>query len=133
MDAFSRYIVGYSVSSRLTTEQTTLPALQMLLRYRRGKLKPGIIFHSDGGGHYYDKEFIALTKKYKFKNSMCEYAYETGKAERINGIIKNNYLKHQEIRNLDQLQKALDRSVSLYNKERPHKNLKYKNTQRDRK
>ncbi len=126
MDAYSRYIVGYSVSSRLTTEQTTLPALQMLLKYKKGKLKNGAIFHSDGGGQYYDKEFIALTKKHKIKNSMCEYAYENGKAERINGIIKNNYLKHQDIRNLDQLQKALDRSVSLYNNERPHKSLGYK-------
>jgi putative transposase len=126
MDAYSRYIVGYSVSNRLKTEQTTLPAFQMLLKYKRWKLAPGIIFHSDGGGQYYDKDFIALTNKYKFKNSMCEYAYENGKAERINGIIKNNYLKHQDIKSFDQLEKVLDRSVSLYNNERPHKSLGYK-------
>lgn len=129
LDAYSRFIVGYSVSKRLTTEQTTLPAMQMLLRYKKWKLKPGIIFHSDGGGQYYDKVFIELTKKYKFKNSMCEYAYENGKAERINGIIKNNYLKHRNIKSFDQLQKELDRSVSLYNNERPHKSLGFKTPQ----
>jgi len=126
MDAFSRYILGYSVSKRLTTEQTTLQALEMLLKYKKYKLHPGIIFHSDGGGQYYDKAFLELTKQYKFKNSMCEYAYENGKAERINGIIKNNYLKHKNIKDFEQLQKELDRSVSLYNNDRPHKSLGYK-------
>jgi hypothetical protein len=57
---------------------------------------------------------------------MCEFAYENGKAERINGIIKNNYLKHRNIRNYQELVKELDRSVSLYNNERPHKSLNFK-------
>ena len=60
---------------------------------------------------------------------MCEYAYENGKAERINGIIKNNYLKHQDIRSFDQLKNVLDRSVSLYNNDRPHKSIGYKTPQ----
>lgn len=126
MDAYSRYILGYHVSSRLTTEQTTLPALQMLLKYKKYTINKDIIFHSDGGGQYYDKAFIELTQKYNFRNSMCEYAYENGKAERINGIIKNNYLKHRKISSFEDLQRELDRSVSLYNNERPHKNLSYK-------
>lgn len=126
MDAFSRYILGYAASRRLTTEQTTLPALHMLLKYKKHKLRKGIVFHSDGGGQYYDKEFIKLTKQYEFKNSMCEFAYENGKAERINGIIKNNYLRHRKIRNYQELVKELDRSVSLYNNERPHKSLNFK-------
>jgi len=48
------------------------------------------------------------------------------KAERINGTIKNNYLKQRKIENYAQLVKELDRSVSLYNNERPHKSLNYK-------
>jgi hypothetical protein len=126
MDAHSRYILGYCASKRLTTEQTTLPALMMLLKYKKYKLKKGIILHSDGGGQYYDKEILKLTKQYNFQNSMCEFAYENGKAERINGIIKNNYLKHRNIKNYQELVKELDRSVSLYNNERPHKSLNFK-------
>ena len=126
MDAFSRYIVGYNASNRLLTEHTTIPAMEMALKYKNYQVEPGIIFHSDGGGQYFDKAFLALTKQYKLKNSMCEYAYENGKAERINGIIKNNYLKYATIKTFGELQKELDRSVSLYNNERPHKNLKYK-------
>lgn len=128
LDCFSRLIVGHSVSGRLTAEQTTMPAIIQAIKYRQQKrpLANGIIFHSDGGGQYYDKGFIHLTEKYNFKNSMCEYAYQNGKAERINGIIKNNYLKHLTISSLKELIKCVDQSVTLYNEDRPHKSLKYK-------
>ncbi len=92
LDAYSRRILGYSVSKRLLTDHTTLPALRMAIKVRKGKSLDGLIFHSDGGGQYYAKEFLALTSKKHIINSMCEYAYENGKAERLNGVIKNNYL-----------------------------------------
>jgi putative transposase len=125
LDCYSRRILGHSVSQRLTTEQTTLPALKQAIEVRRNFLIEGVIFHSDGGGQYYDKAFLQLTKDYKMKNSMCEYAWENGKAERLNGIIKNNYLKHYSINSFEQLKKNVDRAVSLYNNDRPHKSLKY--------
>ncbi len=123
LDCFSRRILGHQVSSRLLTEHTTLPALKQAIQNRNHQLPPGIIFHSDGGGQYYDKAFLALTAKYKFNNSMCEFAYENGKAERLNGIIKNNYLKHWTINNLSQLTKQVDRAVRLYNHDKPHLSL----------
>lgn len=126
MDAYTRYILGHSVSQRLTTEQTTLPALKMAIRTRKNCLPKGIIFHSDGGGQYYDKAFLKLTSKHHFMNSMCEFAYENGKAERINGVIKNNYLKHRSIKTYQDLVREVDRAVSLYNQEKPHKALNYK-------
>ena len=126
IDCFSRRILGHVASKRLTTEQTTLPALQKAIKNRKNNLCKDIVFHSDGGGQYYDKEFMKLTAKYHFRNSMCEMAYENGKAERINGVIKNNYLKYLNIKSFDDLVKMLDRSVSLYNNDRPHKSLKYK-------
>lgn len=125
LDAYTRYIVGYSISDRLTTEKTTLPALQMAIKYRK-QLPENIIFHSDGGGQYYDKDFLALTEKYKFRNSMCESPQENGTAERINGVIKNNYLKHWKANSYIQLAKNVDRAVSLYNNEKPHKMLNYR-------
>ncbi len=98
-DAFSKVIVGYSASKRLTTEQTTLVALRMAIKKRRGQSLKGLIFHSDGGGQYYDKEFQRLISKHEIVSSMCEYAWENGMAERLNGVIKNNYLKHRMIKN----------------------------------
>jgi transposase InsO family protein len=128
IDACSRRVVGHQTSKRLTTEQTTLPALQMAIRARK-KEKMNInslIFHSDGGGQYYAKTFLKLTGKHGIKNSMCEYAWENGKAERINGVIKNNYLIHRKIESFEDLQKEVDRSVNLYNKCKPHINLQRK-------
>lgn len=126
LDAYSRRIVGYQVSSRLRTEDTTLPSLRMAIRIRKGRHLVGLIFHSDGGGQYYDKVFLELTSKYKIINSMCEYAWENGKAERINGVIKNNYLKHRKIESYEMLCKEVDRAVSLYNQDKPHIKLNRK-------
>lgn len=122
IDAFSRVIVGYAVSQRLKTEQTTLAALKRAIKFRMNLniAIHSLIFHSDGGGQYYDKEFLALTGKYQIKNSMCLYPWENGKAERINGVIKNNYLIHRTIKSFEQLEKEVDRSVLLYNYQKPH-------------
>lgn len=126
-DSFSRVIVGHYASSRLLTEATTIPALKRAIRNRKEKdnLK-GLIFHSDGGGQYYAKGFLELTKKEHFRNSMCDYSWENGKVERLHGVIKNNYLKHRQITNFDQLRKEVDRAVQLYNNEKPHIKLKRK-------
>lgn len=123
LDCYSRRILGSHVSSRLLTEHTTLPAMKKAIKTRQNKIPVGIIFHSDGGGQYYDNNFLALTNQYKFKNSMCEYAYENGKAERLNGVIKNNYLRHWEIKDLGGLTKAVDRAVRLYNTDKPHSSI----------
>lgn len=125
MDSFSRKIVGYQTSKRLLTEHTTLPALKMAIkdREKQSLSLSGVVFHSDGGGQYYDKNFIRLTTKYNFRNSMCEYAWQNGKAERLNGVIKNNYLKHRDINSYTVLVKEVDRAVKLYNEEKPHISL----------
>jgi transposase InsO family protein len=127
-DSFSRRILGYSVAKRLTTEQTTLPALQMAikLRTKENTMIAGVVFHSDGGGQYYDKAFLKLTQKEGFKNSMCEYPWDNGKVERLNGVIKNNYLVHRDINSFEELKKEVDRTVLLYNQEKPHIELQRK-------
>jgi putative transposase len=126
IDNYSRRILGHHVASRLSTEHTSLPALKMALKTRGSSLKKGIIIHSDGGGQYYDDNFLALTKRHKFKNSMCEYAWENGIAERVNGVIKNNYLIPWRTKTIQELTKNVDRAVQLYNYEKPHVSLKRK-------
>ena len=123
IDAYSRRILGHSVSYRLLTSHTTLPALEMAIQCRSNKKLPGLIFHSDGGGQYYADQFLQLTKQYQITNSMCEFPWQNGKAERINGVIKNNYLIHRVINNFEDLVKEVDRSVTLYNTKKPHSRL----------
>lgn len=124
MDLFNREIVGWSASDNLRTESTTLPALHRLIRERGKANLAGAIIHSDGGGQYYCNEFKALTKELKMINSMTEEdVYENSHAERLNGIIKNNYLYPYDPINLVSLKKLLDKAVLMYNTGKPHKAL----------
>lgn len=128
-DAFTKMIVGHNASAGLKTEQTTLPALTMAIKNRKKMGIDDLIFHSDGGGQYYDKEFIKLTGKYKIKNSMGKSCYENAMAESLNGVIKNKYLRHRKIDNLEDLKQELDRTVQRYNSEKPHSALRRMNPQ----
>jgi putative transposase len=125
IDCFTRVIVGHQLSAGMRTVQTTVPAIEQAVKAAGKRIKPGLVFHSDGGGQYYAKEFIAFTCRHKMINSMCEYAYENGKAERLNGVIKNNYLRHYSIKSFSQLQEKVDQAVQLYNHDKPHKSLAY--------
>jgi transposase InsO family protein len=123
-DAYSKLIVGYKCSKRLTTEETTLPAIKLALTKRKGINLDGLIFHSDGGGQYYDNAFKKLTASNGIKNSMGETCYENAMAESLNGVIKNKYLKHFYIDSFSKLEEQLDRVVALYNHDKPHSSLK---------
>jgi transposase InsO family protein len=124
MDLYNREVVGCSASDNLRTENTTLPALHRVIRERgRANLK-GAIMHSDGGGQYYCKEFKELTKSLEMINSMTEEkVYENSHAERLNGIIKNNYLYPYGPTNITSLKLLLDKAVLMYNTGKPHRAL----------
>ena len=121
LDLHSRFIVGHSASENLLTISTTIPALSMALRTRKS-LKE-LIIHSDGGGQYYCKDWLKLTQKNQIRNSMCESVYENAHAERINGIIKNDYLIYYGPQNYNQLIIMTAKAVQKYNYERPHQSL----------
>jgi transposase InsO family protein len=122
-DMFSKMIKGFSVSGSLRTLSTTLPAIKMAVK--KYKSVKGLILHSDGGGQYYSSDFLSITKKYEIQNSMCKEAYQNPQAERLNGIIKNNYLNHWHPSSEVQLNRMVDRAIYLFNYEKPHKSLKY--------
>ena len=124
MDLFNREIVGCSASDNLRTESTTLPALHRVINERGKANLKGAIMHSDGGGQYYCNEFKSLTKELGMINSMTEEkVYENSHAERLNGIIKNNYLYPYGPTNMASLKKLLDKAVLMYNTGKPHKAL----------
>jgi len=124
MDLYNREIVGSSDSDNLRTENTAIPALNQVIRSRGSQNLEGAIFHSDGGGQYYSNEFKELTKKLKMKNSMTqEKVNENSHAERLNGIIKNNYLYPYNPNNKKELRKYLRKAIWMYNNEKPHQAL----------
>lgn len=123
MDVYNREVLGGTVSDNLGTRSTTLPVLKKAIRKRNLPTDSGLILHSDGGGQYYSKEFTRFTEKYGIVNSMGRNAYENPYAERINGIIKNEYLIPYQPQNIDQLKKMLEKAIYLYNNVRPHDSL----------
>lgn len=123
MDLYSRKVIGYSCSDKLFTEQTTIPALKMALQTRGYGRATGTIIHSDGGGQYYSRKFLALTQKANMVNSMGKVVYENPHAERINGIIKNSYLRHYHPQSTQELKRMVKRAVNNYNRVKPHSSL----------
>ena len=121
MDLWSRFIVGYQVSSSLRTEDTTIPGIQMALQ-RRQPTK-GLILHSDGGGQYYSQKLLTLTKQEGIRNSMGRSVYENAHAERIHQTLKNQYLKYYQPRSIKELKEQLDKVIYRYNYEKPHASL----------
>lgn len=117
MDLFSRKIIGYSASKSMRTIDTTIVALKMALKQLQPSQIP--ILHSDGGGQYYCKEFLELTKG-MVRNSMCKSVYENAHAERVNGTIKNDYLIHYAPDDFNQLKRMTEKAIKMYNRHRPH-------------
>lgn len=123
MDLYNREIVGHSVSKTLTTRDTTLTALKRAVN-KLGKVNlEGTIIHSDGGSQYY-KTFQAYTSELDMKNSMGKNVYDNPHAERVNGTIKNGYVKYWEPKTYQELVASVDRAVNNYNKSKPHQGNK---------
>ena len=127
LDLYSRRCLGYALSEDLRTEQTTLPALEMALKTRDiQNYQHRLIFHSDGGGQYYDKDFLGQLKQFHILSSMAEIVYENPHMERFHGTAKNDYLIPWRVNSVSQLRKQVPRFAKLYNESRPHESLKYK-------
>ena len=121
-DAYSHKIVGYSVSTNLEAVNN-LGSLHMALRENScsGSLS-GLIHHSDRGIQYCSKEYIAMLNTHNIQISMSEHGdpLENALAERINGIMKHEYLLRHQVKNLKQAKGLVDKVVKLYNEKRPH-------------
>lgn len=123
-DLYSRKIIGYDLSDSLSIEGS-LRTLKMAIR-AIGKTK-GVIHHSDRGIQYCSNEYIRILKKNKMNVSMAEKGnpYENAIAERVNGILKIEYLLEETFRTRNEAQKAVKEAVWLYNNLRPHLSLGY--------
>jgi len=122
IDVYSRLITGWHASQSLETE-SNIKALLMMIKLRGKENIKGLIHHSDRGGQYNCKEYLATLKQHGIKVSMCNEAWENAYTERINRTIKHEYLRHRNIDSLQTLRKEMNRVIRLYNNERPHWSL----------
>ena len=122
-DAYSHKIVGHNVAGTLETIESK-QALELALQGLGGRAGQ-LTHHSDRGIQYCSAEYVKLLQQYDVKISMTETSEPTDNAiaERINGILKNEYLSHYEIEDLAQAKELLDQTVRLYNEDRPHMSI----------
>lgn len=122
-DIYSRKIVGWSLSHSLSIEGA-LDALRMALRQRSNKSKD-LIHHSDRGVQYCSHNYVKLLQRNKVCISMTEenHCYENSIAERINGILKDEFLLDSTFRDFTQAQACCKNAIKIYNTIRLHWSL----------
>ena len=122
-DAYSRKIVGYHVADTMEAIESAT-ALKMAIKTLK-IIAEGLIHHSDRGSQYCSSMYVNMLKKEGIKISMTENGdpLENAIAERINGIIKGEYLFDYLIKTLLNAKEVLKSVVKLYNEDRPHSSI----------
>lgn len=125
-DAYSHKVVGYHVAETLEaveSVQALKMALSGLLREPDGHFQ--LIHHSDRGVQYCCFEYVTLLKNNNIRISMTENGdpLENALAERLNGILKDEYLNDSSAKSIAEARKVLSKSVGLYNEDRPHMSI----------
>jgi putative transposase len=125
-DAYSHKVVGHHVASSLETIET-LQALKMAVKGLPDN-HFGLIHHSDRGIQYCSNEYVNILHNNSIEISMTENGdpYENAIAERVNGILKQEYLYDYSVQDISQAKLVLDCAVRLYNDERPHMSCDYR-------
>jgi len=118
-DRWSRKIVGYHLGETLETKQV-LKALAMALKGLKGAAQP--IHHSDRGCQYASHAYVQAVQKAGLTMSMTEknHSAENAIAERVNGILKQEYWLDATFDNGQQAGQATAHGIRMYNTRRPH-------------
>jgi transposase InsO family protein len=118
-DKWSRKIVGFHLGATLETTHS-LKALQMALNSLKGTERP--IHHSDRGCQYASHAYVKRVEAAGLKMSMTEKNHnaENALAERMNGILKQEYWLDATFETPLAARKATRGAIHLYNHRRPH-------------
>lgn len=124
-DMYSRKIVGYDLSDSLELNGC-VRALQKAL-YQAKSFK-GLIHHSDRGIQYCSNVYTLILKRNKIDISMTQenHCYENALAERVNGILKDEFYLDQTFTNIAHAKRATKNAINLYNEVRLHLSLDFK-------
>lgn len=120
-DAYSKRIVGYELSDNLKAE-STIKALKKALKGRKYPDRK-LTHHSDRGIQYCSDEYIKILMENNVSISMTENSdpYENAIAERVNGILKQEFMIGEGFRNHLMALKEVKKSIYIYNHKRPHR------------
>lgn len=120
IDLFSRKVIGWAMSERMTT--TLVSDALMMALWRRG-MPEGVIFHSDRGSQYCSREFQKLIRKYKLRSSMSAKGncYDNACAESFFHSLKVEAIHGERFPTRDEMRKAVFEYIEVdYNRTRRH-------------
>lgn len=119
-DAYSKLIVGYAVSSNMNAVNS-INALKMAVRNRKYR-EERLIHHSDRGIQYCSDGYQKVLSKCNIQCSMTESydPYRNAIAERVNGILKQEFGLGDFQYDLSTMKKIVAESIHIYNNHRPH-------------
>ena len=119
-DAYSKKIMGYYVADNMNTD-SSVRALKMAIKSRQNDTSK-LIHHSDRGVQYCSDCYQKVLLKNKIECSMTNNGdpYENAVAERINGILKQEFIIDTYHADLDIMRKIVKEAVDIYNNQRPH-------------
>lgn len=119
-DAYSKKIMGFNVSKSLNASGA-ITAMKQAIKNRKYPEKQ-LIHHSDRGLQYCCDEYQQLLINSKITCSMTESydPYQNAVAERVNGILKQEFILGITTSDLELMENLIDESIDIYNNERPH-------------
>ena len=125
MDLYSRKIIGYHAGETLESVGC-LEALKQAIKTLRPEDQ--VIHHSDRGCQYACHDYVSALQERGITVSMTEVAhcYENAHAERLNGILKQEYGLGCEHVSKAAAQACIKEAVYLYNERRLHTSLGYR-------
>jgi transposase InsO family protein len=118
-DVFSHKIVGFNLAQNMEAVES-LRALQMA--FCNNIEVDNLIHHSDRGSQYCCFKYVNLLQQYNVQISMTQTGdpLDNAVAERINGILKDEYLECYTVYTFEEAKELLLKVIDLYNQERPH-------------
>jgi len=128
IDVYTRRIVGWATSKYLRAE-ANLRALSMAVKAYSEADLDGCVHHSDRGSQYTDGRYLATLRAHGMGISMGVKGPDNAFAERINGVIKNEYLIPWACSDYKQLASRTKRAVGDYNTKRHHGALQRRSPQ----
>jgi len=120
-DVYSRELLALHLSKSLGAEQLTI-AFRKALSMRKGYSVRGCIFHSDRGTQYISRVHKQLIKDHQMKISMAKLPQQNAYVERLQGILKQEYLWEDEL-TAGNVDRVLRKIIRRYNLSRPHSSL----------
>ena len=104
------------------TLHSTGPLEALNMAAGRSKRQVSLIHHSDRGCQYCCAEYVRMLAHYRIKISMTENGdpYENAIAERVNGILKGEFLLDKSFPCFDEAKQAVENAIEKYNLIRPH-------------